>query len=154
MNKPTRKEKREFWRKMSKVINLINESKGKMKLSEKLQEMHENGDIVKELPDEAKLIEQSIDSLAAENKRLDLCIASKTDIANQLKDELTESFGREYDAKKKHDEVLDKYLKLKFQVEKMLIHGSWYVGAVEGNPHIDFEEVEREIVQIIDWRRE
>ncbi len=128
-----------------------------MVLYEKIKQIHESGDVglsLNGLPEEALALESAIYALTEENKRLDLCLASKTDEVKELSEKLTESFGREYDCEKKHDEVLDKYLKLKFYVEKMLIHGSWYAGAVEGNPHIDFEEIEREIVQIIDWRHE
>ena len=123
-----------------------------MKLSEKLQDLHDCGDVglyVEGFADEARLIENAVDALTDENRRLDLCLASKTDIANQLKDNLADAFMREIDIKHKHNDVLDKYLKLKFQVDKMLIQGDWYAGAVEGNPHIDFEEVRRQIIEII-----
>lgn len=99
-----------------------------MKLSEKLQGMHDSGDVgfyVTDLINEATLIENTVDALTSENRRLDLCLASKTDIANQLKDDLSDAFMREIDLKQKHDDVLEKYLKLKFNFEKMLIelHG-------------------------------
>lgn len=68
-----------------------------MKLSEKLQQMHDSGDVwlyVESFIDEAKFIESVVDSLTDENRRLDLCLASKTDIANQLKDNLSDAFMR------------------------------------------------------------
>lgn len=99
-----------------------------MKLSKKLQDLHNSGDAgfyVADLINEAAFIENTVDALTSENRRLDLCLASKTDIANQLKDDLADAFMREINLKQKHDEVLEKYLKLKFNFEKMLIelHG-------------------------------
>lgn len=95
-----------------------------MKLSEKIQAIQDSGDVglyVVDLIDEARFIENTVETLTDENRRLDLCLASKTDFCNQLSDKLADAFMREIDIEHKHDDILDKYLKLKFQFEKMLI---------------------------------
>lgn len=128
-----------------------------MKLSEKLQQIHDSGDVglyVESLIDEAKFIESVVDSLTDENRRLDLCLASKTDIANNLKDELLDFFMREMDTKQKHDQALDKYLRLKFQVEKMLRNGDLYFGMNGYNAKSNFRDAELEVKRIIDWQGE
>lgn len=48
----------------------------------------------------------------------------------------------------------DKYIKLKFYVEKLLLEGDWYISAIEGSPRIDFEEVRKDITDIIGWEKE
>lgn len=104
-----------------------------MKLSEKLRDMHNSGDVglyVEGFADEAELIENSINALTDENRRLDLCLASKTDIANQLKDNLADAFMREVNIKNESDRyakklsgILDELCDFKSALDGMMMAG-------------------------------
>ncbi len=104
-----------------------------MKLSEKLRDMHNSGEVelyVDGFADEAKLIENAIDALTDENRRLDLCLASKTDIANQLKDNLADAFMREANIKNESDRyakklpgILDELCDFKSALDGMMLAG-------------------------------